>query len=71
MTGTLRGNLRTFIEIPRRILLKMRNLSDKICSGIQNTHFVFNNFSPPPPFTAAAEIRAVYDIIRKHMVDCV
>jgi hypothetical protein len=31
----------TFIIISRRILLKMRNVSDKICRENKNTHFVF------------------------------
>ena len=30
--------------ISRRILLIMRNVSDKSCRENQNTHFVFNNF---------------------------
>jgi hypothetical protein len=25
----------------------MRNVSDKSCTGNQNTHFVFSNFFPP------------------------
>jgi hypothetical protein len=31
-------------DISRRILLRMRNVSDKSCGATQNTHFVFNNF---------------------------
>ena len=42
----------------------MRNVSDKSCRENQNTHFVFNNFPPPP------ENRAVYEIIWKNVVQC-
>jgi hypothetical protein len=35
-----------FITVPRRILLTMRNVSDKRCREKQNTHFTFNNVSP-------------------------
>ena len=35
---------RTFVIISRRILLRMRNVSDKICRKNQNTHFVFSGF---------------------------
>jgi hypothetical protein len=31
-----------------RILIVMKNVSDKGCRENQNTHFVFINFSPPP-----------------------
>jgi len=30
----------------RRIILKIRNVSDKICRQTQNTHFIFGNFFP-------------------------
>jgi len=30
--------------IPRSVLLRTRNVSDKMCSENQNTHFVFRNF---------------------------
>ena len=39
----MKTNTRFFI-ISRSFLLKMRNVSDKICKGHQNTHFVFSNF---------------------------
>jgi hypothetical protein len=32
-----------FFIISRSVLLRMRNISDKICIENQNTHFVFNN----------------------------
>ena len=35
-----------FMTMPRRILLTMRNVSDKRCREIQNTHFTFNDVSP-------------------------
>jgi len=45
-TGTLHENPHTFIVICRRILLRMRNISDKSCKENQNTLFVFSNFFP-------------------------
>ena len=33
-----------FFIIPRSFLLRMRNVSDKLCRGNQNTHFVLKNF---------------------------
>jgi hypothetical protein len=37
------------------VLLRMRNVSAKICRANQNTHFMFNNFFP--------DNRAVYEIM--------
>jgi hypothetical protein len=37
--------LGTFIVISRRILIKMRNVSDKSCIEYQNTHFMLKFFS--------------------------
>jgi len=34
------------IKIYDNISLRIRNISDKGCRGNNNTHFVFNNFSP-------------------------
>ena len=34
------------VHVHDDILLKMRNVSDKGCRGNNNTHFIFNNFSP-------------------------
>ena len=44
ITGTLHEHFFTFMTISRRILLRMRNVLDKICREI--THFIFNNFLP-------------------------
>ena len=37
---------RTFLTVSRWILPSMKNLSDKICRGNQNTRFMFNNPHP-------------------------
>jgi len=43
--GTLREDQYTFLFIiSHSILLRMRNVSDKICRENQYTHFVSNNF---------------------------
>jgi hypothetical protein len=39
-------DLCTFMIISRRILLTVRNVSDKSCRENQNTHFMFNNVFP-------------------------
>jgi hypothetical protein len=44
ITGTLHEDLRKFLIISRRILIRMRNVSGRVCRESQNTHFVFNNF---------------------------
>jgi hypothetical protein len=44
--GTLHEDLCTFMIISRWILVRMRNVSDKICRENQNTHFMLNNFFP-------------------------
>jgi len=46
MTATSLEDLFTFMTISRLIILKMRNISDKICRENQNTHFIFYNFFP-------------------------
>jgi len=43
-TGTLHGDQYTFLIISLSFLLRMRNVSDKICRENQNTRFVFSNF---------------------------
>ena len=44
MTGTLHAADRhTFMIISRSVLLRIRNISDKIYRENQNTHFEFNN----------------------------
>jgi len=44
--GTLHEDQYTFLIISRSFLLRMRNVSDKICRENQNTHLVFSNFFP-------------------------
>ena len=61
MTGILHEDLYTFMTVRRSVLLRMRNVSDKICIENQNTNFTFNKFCPP-------ENRAVYGILWKIMV---
>ena len=46
ITGTLRQDRYTFPIIYRLFFHGMRSVSDKSCRENQNTHFVFNNFSP-------------------------
>jgi hypothetical protein len=58
MTGILL-DVFTFMTISRRILFRMRNVSDKSCSENQRTYFIFNNFF--------SENRAVYEKMwKKH-----
>ena len=42
MTGTLHEDLCTFMLISQRILLAMRNVSDKSCKENENRHFMPN-----------------------------
>jgi hypothetical protein len=42
-TCTLLEDQYTFLIISRSLLLRMRNVSDKICRGNQNAHFVSSN----------------------------
>jgi hypothetical protein len=44
ITDICHAHLCRFMMISPRILLRMRNVSDKICKENQNTHFIFNNF---------------------------
>ena len=46
--GTLHEDVFTFMAISGRIILGIRNVSDKFCTENQNTNFMFNN-SPPSP----------------------
>jgi hypothetical protein len=48
--------------IPRPILLRMRNISDKICTENQGTHFIRCFFS-------FFENRAAYELMWKHTVE--
>ena len=43
-TDTLHEEQNTFMFIPRSVLLRIRNVSDKCCTENQNTHFMFNTF---------------------------
>ena len=44
ITGISHEDQCTFFIISRSVLLRMRNVSDKICRQNQNAHFMFNNF---------------------------
>ena len=46
ITGTSHEDRCTFMVIYRCILLAVRNVSDRSCREIQNTHFMFSNFFP-------------------------
>ena len=59
--GTLHEDLCTFTITSHRILVRMRNVSDKSCSENQNTRFIFHNFF--------SENRAVYEIMWKNVVE--
>ena len=65
ITGTLRDDqyTSTLITIPRSVLLRIRNISDKSCRENQNTHFKSNNFPPLPP-----DILTVYELMHKNIV---
>jgi len=43
---TLHENKYTFLITSRPVLLRMRNVSDKVCRENQNTHFTLRTFSP-------------------------
>jgi hypothetical protein len=43
MTGALHEDQYTFFIISRLILIRMRNVSDRICRENQNRHFMFSN----------------------------
>jgi hypothetical protein len=49
------------MTISRSILLRMTNVSDKICEENINPHFVFSNFF-------SSENRAICEIMRKNKV---
>jgi len=59
--GYFMHGLMYFLIIARSFLLRMRNISDKLCREKQNTHFMFNVLFP--------ENRVAYEITRKHSVD--
>jgi hypothetical protein len=58
--GTLHQNLCTVMIISRWILLRMRNVSDRICKKDQTTHFIFRIFF--------SENCNVYEIMCKNML---
>jgi len=47
--------------VSRSVPLRMRNVSEKSCTGTQNTHFVFRNFF--------FENRAVRELLYKDILD--
>jgi hypothetical protein len=59
--GTLHGDTCIFKVIFRWVRLKMRNVSEKPFRENQNTHFMFNIFSP--------ENRAFFEIMCKNFVE--
>ena len=53
MTCTFGEDQYIFLIISRSFLLRMKNVSDKLCSENQNAHFMFSNiffFSKIVPF---------------------
>jgi len=58
-TDTLYENQYTFLVITQSLFLRMRNVSDNICTGNQNIHFMYNNF---------LRNSAVYDIRWENIV---
>ena len=54
-------DLCTSVIASRFIILRMRNVSDKSCREIQNTHFTFGNFFFPRK-------SVIYEIKWKNMV---
>jgi hypothetical protein len=61
ITGTLHEDQYTFMIISRSVLRRMRNVSYRICTENQNTHFVFNNFF-------FSDNRSVCEIMWKNML---
>ena len=58
----LTRRLFTFMTKSRWFLIRMRNVSNNIYVGNQNTHFTFRKFF-------FFENRAVYDVISKNVVE--
>jgi len=56
LTGTLHEDQYRFLIISRSLLLRMRNVSDKIVEKIKKTHFMLVTFFPP-------ENRAVHEVM--------
>ena len=61
MAGTLHEDQYTFLSHLAEFVLEWKMFQTKLVEKIKNTHFIFNNFFPP-------ENRAVYDIMRKNIV---
>jgi hypothetical protein len=61
ITGTLLEEQYTFLIISRSILPRLRNVSDKSNTEIQNTHLIFKNFF--------SKNQAVCDIMLKNVVE--
>ena len=63
MMGILNEELSAFAIISRQMLLRIRNVSDKCCREIRNTHFTttFNYLFP--------KSSAVYKIMWKNMAE--
>jgi hypothetical protein len=53
---SLQGDQCTFLIISHSVLLRMRDVSDRSCSGKQNTRFVLSNPPPPPPFKSLVTV---------------
>ena len=66
ITGTLREDLFAFMMISRRILLRMRSISDKICRRKFKTHFMLNIYIYI--FLFSPENRAVREIMWKKIL---
>ena len=47
MTGTLHEDQYAFLVVSRSVLIRLKNVSDKTCIEIRNTHFICSNFFPP------------------------
>ena len=56
ITDNLHEDLYTFMITSRSFLLRIKNVSDRICRQNQNTHFVFYNI-PPPPYKIVSFMR--------------
>jgi len=61
IAGTLHEDRFTFLTITRSKILKLKNISDKVCRENRNTHFVFNNFFSP-------KIVPFFEIMRKKIL---
>ena len=44
ITGPLHEDVCEFVTVCGWVMLRMRNVADRICTENQNTHFVFSNF---------------------------